>query len=118
MIASWQYRTVRIHRLWRALSQRGLDLIARIVLLTGVGLVGSIALLRYHQGGSADAGAMLLVTCGYIALLAWAMRVLPLGTANANDYFRQLLAAAGDAGDAVKHLFVRCVQQQHASQRF
>ncbi len=38
-----------------------------------MGLVGSIALLRYHQGGSADAGAMLLVTCGYIALLAWAI---------------------------------------------
>ncbi|HNB05255.1 MAG TPA: sulfatase-like hydrolase/transferase [Thauera aminoaromatica] len=73
VIASWQYRTVRIHRLWRALSQRGLDLIARIVLATGIGLVGAIALLRYHQGGSADAGAMLLVTCGYIALLAWAI---------------------------------------------
>ena len=31
---------------------------------------------------------------------------------------RHLKQMVGDAGDAVKHLFVRCVQQQHASQRF
>lgn len=73
VVASWQYRTVRIHRLWRALSRRGLDLIARVVLFSGIGLVGALALLRYHQGSLADAGTLVLTACGYIALLVYAI---------------------------------------------
>ncbi|ENO93371.1 sulfatase [Thauera sp. 28] len=73
VIASWQYRTVRIHRLWRALSRRGLDLIARIVLFSGIALVSALAVLRYHQDSAADAGTLLLAACGYIALLLYAI---------------------------------------------
>lgn len=72
VIASWQYRTVRIHRLWRALSRRGLDLIARLVLLSGIVLITLIATLRYRQGAHADAAALLLAACGYIGFVLYA----------------------------------------------
>jgi len=72
VIASWQYRTVRIHRLWRALSRRGLDLIARLVLLSGVTLTTLIAILRYRESAPADAAALLLAACGYIGFVLYA----------------------------------------------
>lgn len=73
VIASWQYRTGRIHGLWRTLSRRGLDLIAHFVLLSGVMLIATIAIARFGQDATGDAGALVLTCCGYISLLAYAI---------------------------------------------
>ncbi len=78
IIASWSYRTAPIHRLWRALSPRGLRLIAHGLLAALAVLVASLALVRLRQGGGADAGAMVLIALAYLSLIGFAIRE-PLG---------------------------------------
>ena len=74
IIASWSYRTVRVHRLWRALSPNGLNLIARVQVVLGVILVLGLALARARQGALDDANTLVLATIGYLSLIAFAIR--------------------------------------------
>lgn len=86
VIASWAYRTVRVHRLWRALSPRGLNLIAGGLVAAGVTLVLGLALLRARQGAIEEANALVLAMLGYLCLIAFALREpegAPRRTANA-----------------------------------
>jgi arylsulfatase A-like enzyme/GT2 family glycosyltransferase len=74
VIASWSYRTARVHRLWRRLSPRGLNLIARALVATGLAIVLVLALMRARQGALAEANALVLATVGYLSLIVFAIR--------------------------------------------
>lgn len=74
IIASWSYRTVRVHRLWRSLSPRGLNLIAHALVALAVVLVLGLALVRARQGAIDEAKALVLVTAGYLLVIAFAIR--------------------------------------------
>ena len=74
VIASWSYRTVRVHRLWRALSPRGLNLLARALVASGVLLILGLALIRLRQGAGEEAGTLVLASIGYLATIALAIR--------------------------------------------
>ena len=74
IIASWSYRTVRVHRLWRALSPRGLNLLARALLAAGAFTVVALALIRLRQGAGVEAGALVLASIGHLATIVLAIR--------------------------------------------
>ncbi len=74
IIASWSYRTVRVHRLWRALSPRGLNLLARALIASGAFLIAGFALIRLSQGAGVEAGALVLASIGYLATIVLAIR--------------------------------------------
>src|SRR5574338_624548 len=58
IVASWQYRTARVHRLWSALTPMGLRLIAQSLALTGIVAVAALAMLRVQHGALSDALAL------------------------------------------------------------
>lgn len=74
VIASWSYRTVRVHRLWRALSPRGLNLLAHALMAAGALLIVILALVRLSQGAGAEAAALVLASIGYLATIVLAIR--------------------------------------------
>lgn len=74
VIASWSYRTARVHRLWRTLSPGGLNLIARVLVTVGPLLVLLLALVRARQGAAEEAYSLVFATLGYLSLLVFAMR--------------------------------------------
>ncbi len=74
VIASWSYRTVRVHRLWRVLSPRGLNLLAHALVAIGGLMIVSLALGRLSQGEGAEAATLLLASIGYLATIALAIR--------------------------------------------
>jgi len=73
IIASWQYRTAVVHRLWTTLSPHGLEHVARALAILGMVLVGALALLRVSQGAVADAAALVLTALGYASLQAFTL---------------------------------------------
>ncbi|MBS0510345.1 MAG: sulfatase [Proteobacteria bacterium] len=73
IVASWQYRTARVHRLWSALTPKGLRLIAQSLVLTGLAAVAALAVLRTMHGDFSDAFALLFATLGYGAIVAFAL---------------------------------------------
>lgn len=73
IIASWSYRTRRVHRLWRALSPRGLERIARGLVAAGVLATLGLAFAHARQAAHAESWAMVLVMLGYLCLLAFAL---------------------------------------------
>lgn len=73
IVASWQYRTARVHRLWSALTPKGLRLIAQSLVLTGLAAVAALAVLRTMHGDFSDAFALLFATLGYGAIVGFAL---------------------------------------------
>lgn len=73
IISSWSYRTVRVHRLWRALSPTGLNRIARALVVMGVALVLGLALAHARQGSTDEAVTLMLAMLGYLSLIAFAV---------------------------------------------
>lgn len=73
IVASWQYRTARVHRLWSALTPKGLRLIAQSLVLTALAAVVALAVLRMMHGAYADAFALLIATLGYGAIVGFAL---------------------------------------------
>src|SRR5690606_36488358 len=78
IIASWSYRTVRVHRLWRALSPTGLNRVARAQVMMGVTLVLGLALAHASQGAIDESATLMLAMLGYLSLIAFAAHE-PLG---------------------------------------
>lgn len=74
IIASWSYRTARVHRLWRALSPRGLNLIAGALVAGASLMVLTLAALRAREGALAEALALVLASLGYLSLVVFAIR--------------------------------------------
>ncbi len=95
VIASWSYRTVRVHRLWRALSPRGLNLLAHALLAIGALLVVALALTRVRQGAGVEAAALVLASIGYLATIALAIREPEAGARRAAPTGRPNLIMIG-----------------------
>lgn len=73
IVASWQYRSARLHRLWGLLSRQGMDRASRI---GGAGMVLLCALLGsalVAQGQTAMAAMLACVVGSYAGLLVFAL---------------------------------------------
>lgn len=68
IVASWQYRTVRLHKLWGALSPRGVAWSGRLLVAASLAIMGGFVLAAANQGDPL-APALLLLAGAYIAAL-------------------------------------------------
>ena len=74
IVASWQYRSAHLQRLWGLLSVRGLRRAAMVASSAVALLCGTLVLLLAGRGASTMAAALASVTAGYLGILVFALR--------------------------------------------
>lgn len=84
IVASWQYRTARVHGLWRSLTPTGLRLIALTVAVAALLTVATLTFIRVHQGAIDDALALVFAALAYGSTLGFALWE-PEGKAKGNQ---------------------------------
>jgi arylsulfatase A-like enzyme/GT2 family glycosyltransferase len=73
VIASWQYRTARLHRLWAHLSPRGVSWSGRLLASATLLATATLALALADQGQLGSALALVLLAGAYLATMTLAM---------------------------------------------